>query len=531
MSLAGRAGLVVALFALFAAPTPAGAQDAVVPPAPSQAARPTQADGEESPAPDLLAGPIDPARYRLGPGDMLSLEWTGRASRQVNIVVDAEGRANVPEIGVVPVAGRSLADVRGQVLGRLRPIFPGARVDLRLVRVRGFKVYVSGQVRMPGVVAATAATRASELFRGPFTLRDDASRRNIELRRHDGTRLRVDLDGFAILGRDDENPYLEDGDVLLVPARRERVYALGSFARPGEYEFAPGDSISDLVELAGGLLPGTEADAGRLVRFVTATALDSLGVDLAAVLEGRGDLPLQHQDRLFARAPSDYRKVRNVSLFGEVRLPGPYAIHGGEERLGTLLARAGGLTTDAASRRIQVFRRGPFTDQRDIEFERLSRLARSEMTEAEYTVFKTKLAAQQAAFIVSAEELDRGGAAFDVRLEDGDVVVVDRETQAVRIAGEVRRPALVEFVPGRSAEQYIALAGGYTGRARRGEARVSRTGSNQTLRVDDVREIQAGDFIWVPEKKDVNFWGVVKDVLLVAGSVATVIILVRDSTR
>jgi hypothetical protein len=44
----------------------------------------------------------------------------------------------------------------------------------------------------------------------------------------------------------------------------------------------------------------------------------------------------------------------------------------------------------------------------------------------------------------------------------------------------------------------------------------------------DARGIQPGDFIWVPEQRDINFWGVFKDVILVAGSVATVIILLRD---
>ncbi len=58
--------------------------------------------------------------------------------------------------------------------------------------------------------------------------------------------------------------------------------------------------------------------------------------------------------------------------------------------------------------------------------------------------------------------------------------------------------------------------------------RVTRAGSNQTLLLQDARAIQPGDFIWVPEKRDINFWGVLKDVILVAGSVATVIILLRD---
>jgi protein involved in polysaccharide export with SLBB domain len=478
-----------------------------------------------------LAGAVDASRYPLGPGDILSLELSGRASRQTTLVVDAEGRLNLPEMGVVDVSGVTLEAARNRILARLRGVYPGARVDLRLIALRQFKVYVAGQVKTPGVTGATAATRASELFRGPLELREDASRRNIELRRRDGRTVRVDLDAFAYLGSAADDPYVEDGDVLLVPPRRERIYALGAFARPGEYEYAPGDSLSDLIALAGGLQPGAEFHPGMLVRFQGDRLLDSTAIDLPAVIAGRGDRALAPRDRIFARTAPDFRTVRNVTVAGEVRLPGPYALGNEEDRLADVLAHAGGPTAEAARTRIQVFRRGSGVAPRDIEFERLSRLNRAEMTDAEYTVFKTKLASQQAAFVVSYEELLADSSAFDVRLEDGDYVYLERETQSIRVSGEVLRPALVEFVPGRTGKEYIALAGGFTQRARRGDVRVTRAGSSQILLLDDVREIQAGDFIWVPEKKDVSFWGVFKDVILVAGSVATVIILVRDASR
>ncbi len=489
------------------------------------------AERNSTPSSDPLAGAVDPARYPLGPGDVLSLELSGPISRQTTLLVDTEGRLNLPELGVIDVGGETLEAARRRILTRLRSSYPGARVDLRLVALRHFKVFVAGQVKTPGVTIATAATRASEVFRGSLELLSDGSRRNIELRRRDGRIVRVDLDAFAYLGSAADDPFVEDGDVLLVPPRRDRVYALGGFARPGEYEYARGDSLSDLLALAGGLQPGAERHAGKLVRFDGDEVLDSVAVDLAGLRDGVGDRALEPRDRLFARTSTDFRRVRNVTVAGEVRLPGPYAIDGDDERLSDVLALAGGPTDQAALRRIQIFRRGVGSPERDIEFERLSRLTRSEMTDAEYTVFKTKLASQQAAFVVSYDALRTESSAFNVRLEDGDYVLLDRETQSVRISGEVKRAAIIEFAAGRPGTEYIELAGGYTQRARRGDARVTRAGSSQTLLLSDAGPIQPGDFIWVPEKKDVNFWGVVKDVLLVAGSVATVIILVRDASR
>ena len=475
----------------------------------------------------LLPGPVDAASYRLGPGDGLSLELTGRADRQRVLVVDAEGRLAVPELGVVAVGGRTLEDVRTQVIGRLKSVYSGVRIDLRLVSVRSFKVYVAGQVQSPGVAVATAATRASELLTGPLTLLPEASRRNLELRRRDGQRLRVDVDAFAYLGHTTGNPYLEDGDVLVVPTRSQVVFANGAFGRPGEYELAPGDRVSDLVELAGGLIPGADTTSGRLMRFVSATVLDSMVVRLTP--GGPGDDPtLEHQDRVYARRLAEFRQARNVTVQGEVLFPGPYAVREGEDRLSAVIARAGGLTAQAAGDRILVFRPSAPAGQQDIEFERLSRLSRTEMTDAEYQTFKTKLASQQAAYIVSVEDLARGTGDFDVLLRDNDVILVDRAMPAVRVAGEVQRPSLLEYRAGRSGRDYIELAGGYTQRGDGDRVRLTRAGSNQTIYLSEAKEIRPGDFIWVPERKDVNFWGVFKDTLLVAGSIATIIILLRD---
>jgi protein involved in polysaccharide export with SLBB domain len=477
-----------------------------------------------------LAGPIDATHYRLGPGDLLSLELSGRTSRIIPLEVDPEGRINVPEVGVVTAGGRTLADVRQDLITRLGRMYKGVRVDLRPVRLRRFKVFIAGQVKSPGAALANGGMRASEVFLGTSGLLPDASHRNIELRRRDGTRLKVDLDAFAYMGRETDNPFLEDGDILVVPPKTGRIFALGAFGRPGEYEFSPGDSLSELIALAGGLLPSAEA-SGTLVHFVDPVTTESLLVDLPAVVRGVGDAVLGPQDRLYARQPVDFMRPRGVTLVGEVRFPGPYAVNEGVDRISTVLARAGGLTPVAAANRIQIYRPSTNGGQRDIEFERLSRLSRTEMTDAEYQVFKTKLASQQSAFVVSVAQLADPIGHFDVTIRDGDIIVVDRETEAVRVAGEVRRPSLIEYGPGRTAREYIELAGGFSDRAHRSKVRVTHAGSNQTLLLKDVKAIEPGDFIWVPEKSEVSFWSVLKDAITVAGAVATIVILVDNAKR
>ncbi len=474
-----------------------------------------------------LAGPVDPTRYLLGPGDVLSLEYSGRVYRQASIAIDAEGRINVPEIGVLSTSGLTLATVRDRILARLRALYTGVHVDLRLVRVRVFKVYVVGQVVAPGPVLANATMRVSEILRAGVAFVDGASRRNIVLRHRDGRAERVDLDRFTLLGLDDRDPYLQDGDVVSVPARKAHVFALGAFSRGGEFELAPGDSVHTLVALAQGLLPATDPASGLLYRFNGPTQIDTLSVALTGG-PGAGDPPLMDGDRLFAREIPDFQRGRNVTLTGEFVRPGPYAIREGVDRIGDIVARAGGLTSVAARNRIQVFR-PPTTvaGRRDTEFERLLRLTRTEMSDAEYLAFRSKLASQEAVYILTADDLHHEDNSRNVLLRDGDIVAVDRETPSVRVDGQVRLPSLIAFVPGRSVDDYIDLAGGFGAHAWRSKVRITRPGVNQALYVSDAGAPEPGDFIWVPEKNQVSFWGVFKDVLTVAGAAATVVLVVR----
>ena len=92
-----------------------------------------------------------------------------------------------------------------------------------------------------------------------------------------------------------------------------------------------------------------------------------------------------------------------------------------------------------------------------------------------------------------------------------------------RIEGEVRRPGFVDYTPGRSLSEYIDMAGGYTDRASRRAVRVSRSLTGQVIPARSLKALQPGDFIWVPERRDVDAWGVFRDVVTVGGQIAVII--------
>jgi protein involved in polysaccharide export with SLBB domain len=151
------------------------------------------------------------------------------------------------------------------------------------------------------------------------------------------------------------------------------------------------------------------------------------------------------------------------------------------------------------------------------------------MTDAEYQSFRTKLAAAQSNYLVNAEALEAGDGSSqrNVLLQDDDLIVVDRREHAVRITGRVRQPGLVEYNPAFRGKDYVERAGGFAKGASPGKARVTRASSGQTVLLKDAGPIDPGDLIYIPEAPERHLVSSLRDLLIAAGSIATIVIAFR----
>lgn len=514
--------LILVACAMMGAALPARtawAQDEDTPPAAREARIPER---EPEPQP----GPVDPSMYVLGPGDILEIVAWGRLNLQYAAEVDPEGRVYLRDVGPIPVAGLTLEEGRKRILSGYRRILSGVSVDIRLKTVRKAIVYVTGAVNTPGAIEANGVTRVSQVIAKAGGLAPTASTRNIRLQHRTGDSLRVDLTRFERLGDVSRNPFVSGGDVIWVPPRLRFVSAQGAVAIPGQVEFVEGETVGDLLRLAGGLKPSADAGGTYLLRYRNETQYDTLAVQLSGTDPPDGGSLLQDRDRVFVRERGDWKVSRTVRVTGEIASPGTYAIENPTMRISEVIAQAGGFTADAARHKVLLFRAPPASQRSDPEFDRLQRLSRSEMTDAEYQVFKTKLASQNGVHLVDFRKIESGDRAHDIAVQEGDSIVVDRLERMVRLGGEVRAPGLVEYERGLRAGDYVKRAGGFSARASKGKMRLTRASSGQTVLVRDAGEIQPGDFIWVPEKREINGWALTRDLIAVAGNIAAIIFVV-----
>ena len=475
--------------------------------------------------PMSLSGPVDPDIYILGPGDVLLLALWGRVSRSVPIEVGPEGGVLIPGLAPLHVSGRTLNEVRADILQRMSLQYRGVSMDLRLARPRTFRVYLTGQVNRPGPVEASGALRVGDVLTGALLL-DGASRRRIEVLRADGPRESCDLELFLQTGDAGMNPWLRDGDVIQVPSATEFVHAQGAVARPGRYELGVRDSLRTLLRLAGDPLPSAVADRVLLVRFKDAFTPESLWVSLDDVYSRRQNPPLEDGERMYVYFVPQYHQQHEAVILGEVQRPGTYPIVEGRTRLSNLVSAAGSFQDGADLSAIRVHRQSTPATEKDQELDRLLRLSRNDLTSSEYEMLRTKLAGQREDYRVDWTRL-QGSKDLDLLLRDGDVVRVERLVSSIRVDGEVRRPGILNYVPGKSVADYVAQAGGCTDRAWWDKVRVTRAVTGQILLAKNVRTLDPGDFVWVPEKSDVTLWDLSRELLTVMAQVATVALALR----
>jgi protein involved in polysaccharide export with SLBB domain len=472
-------------------------------------------------------GAVDAKVYRVGPGDALLLQLWGRVSRSIPIEVGPEGTVLIPGAGPIKVDGRTLAEVKEELLNRLRGQFRGVNMDLRLARARVFRVYLTGQVRSPGPTEGTGTSRVGDVLMQSALL-EDASRRRIEVLHRDGTRDVADLELFLRTGDNTLNPWLRDGDVINVPVATEFVWAQGALARPGRFEVGPRDSLRTILRLAGDPVPSAEASRVLLIRWRDPFTSESTWVSLDDIYARRANYPMVDGERLYVYYVPQYHLQHEAMILGEVHRPGSYPIEEGRTHLSYLVAAADQFLPSADLSAIRVHRRNPNVAEKDPELDRLLRLSRNELTVSEYEKLRTKLAAMREDYRVDWTRLQADRDNLDLLLRDGDIVRVERLVNSIRVDGEVRRPGILAYTPGRRVEDYLRQTGGFTDRAWRGKVRVTRAVTGQTLLARNVRTLDPGDFIWVPEKPDVTVWQQVREVLTALATVATIVIAIRS---
>ena len=380
--------------------------------------------------------PVVTEDYMLMPGDSLLVTITGATNYSYITGVTYEGKvtvnmpvASVPTmqgtyipqydvVAAVPIYGLSIKTARDSLSSAFSKYLRNIKVDLTLLGMRMFDVLVVGEVTNPGIVRAVPIHRVSSVIDNAGGINAIGSRANIELRRMGQFHAKVNLTEFEKTGRVESNPYVQDGDVIIVPQMENSVVVKGAVFGKREYEL-------------------------RVAQLTAARERSSEG--LYELLEG--------------------------------------------ERVADLIVKAGGLT--------------PWADPLHTYVERDN----------------------EKLYINLSEVMADHSNAQNIKLKNGDVLVVPSVNSVIYVQGQVVNPGSFPFHPNLHASDYIGIAGGPLEDASMSSAYVKR--GTKKINIRDNPLVEEGDVIYVP-RQIFKFW---QDYLEITAVVASLLISYLTLTK
>jgi len=373
-----------------------------------------------------------PQNYRLGPGDEVIIDIWGTSEDHLRNVISPEGSIMIEQIGPVYLNGLTINEANKYVKNAFSRKYAGVEdaqtdVQLTLGQVRTIQVDVLGEVATPGTFRMSPFSSVFHALYRAGGINDIGSLRNIQVLRNNKKVAGVDIYEYLFNGKTKGNIRLQEGDVIIVPPYEQLVNIEGNVKRPMYYEIKPDETIKTVLAYAGGFTGDAYSGMVRLSRQ-SGTENELYNIE-------RGDFSsyrLKDGDVITVGTILETYANR-VEIKGAVYRPGMFAIGKDIKTLGDLIRKADGMTDDAYTDRVLIYREGP-----DLQLQVMS--------------------------------VDLGnvlaGTTPDIPLKRNDMIVVPsmeelKDLGDLTISGQIQNPGTYKYAEGTTVEDLIVQAGGF----------------------------------------------------------------------
>ncbi len=134
------------------------------------------------------------------------------------------------------------------------------------------------------------------------------------------------------------------------------VSIAGAVKYPGVYELLPGQTLSQIIQKAGGLRMDAYLKRAIIRRGDSLNPMNTMNIDLEQLTqESESNLELRFGDKISIFSNLDFYQTRFLTILGAVKSPGEYEYFG-KISAKDLILLAGGLTADAEYDQLEVSR-------------------------------------------------------------------------------------------------------------------------------------------------------------------------------
>jgi polysaccharide export outer membrane protein len=372
--------------------------------------------------------------YKLTPGDIYKIVIQIDETFSQTLVLDENYKLEIPFIGTMEVKGMYFSELRQEIIRQIKSERIVDFVDFTLVAPAIFEVFIYGGVKSPGIATVTPVNTLWEAIILAGGFKEGGSYRQIKLLRNK-KELILDLRKYIQEGDLEQNPRLQPGDRIYIPHTSIITEIKGRVLYPDFFEMLPGESLFDLIQMAGGYDPDADRSMIQVSRI-----LEDGSIHIDNVNESEAALyTIKNGDIVFVKSSLENKEMVLLegALYGKPttgtepqQIPDKIIVFN--------IPYIKGITL------LQVLDEygGP-TNYADFEKSIIKRKKTGEIIKIDVeNLWKTR------------------NPELDIELKPRDHIVIPIKQIMVIVAGEVYNPGVFPFQSNKIVSDYIKLAGG-----------------------------------------------------------------------
>ena len=233
----------------------------------------------------LCSAAITSAEYRIGPEDVLEINFWQEPTLNSSVRVRQDGKISLDIIGDIEAGGRTIQDLQTDIVNRMSRL--NRRISQAVVLVTEYKyqhVFVYGQVNSPGKKTFEEIPDLLTILNeaGWITAAGDLSRVSIIRGGEKAGQVEVvNVSGAMANGTVSQLPKLSRTDAIDIPStpigipppdlgrittQKNIIYVLGAVNTPGPIRYEENLDLMEAIALAGGYTSDADLQRTNVVR-------------------------------------------------------------------------------------------------------------------------------------------------------------------------------------------------------------------------------------------------------------------------
>ncbi len=260
-----------------------------------------------------------PDHYVLDVGDKITINIFGQSQADLIYQIENDGFIRPSGMYKIYLKGLDLVQARKLLFTRFQQAysFKNGEFNLDVNTARTVSVSIYGEVQYPGTYTMSALNSTLNAIIAAGGPTENGSIREIQLT-SGSDKYEIDVYDFLSQPSSVVNYGLRNNMVIFIPPAKQIVKLSGPFLHNGKFELKEKETLSDLVEIAGGIKKGMLLNSFNVIR--NNGTEDSLNT---YSYEENKDLILEDLDIIRFRAVSrEYDNYLKIS--GAIRYPGVY---------------------------------------------------------------------------------------------------------------------------------------------------------------------------------------------------------------